>query len=170
VVHEKGVFELLEAIKNIAKDESKIKLTVVGDGPDLQDLIEQSKTLPPDQVNFTGHLSSQQLEDMYRGADALMLPSYREAFPYAVIEAMRAGVPIISTGEGALDSLVQDGITGFKVQPRDVDSITKAIKRVMGNKPLLEEMSKNCHRYFQEKLSRSAAEKYYSELIKENSP
>jgi glycosyltransferase involved in cell wall biosynthesis len=170
VVREKGVFELLRAIENIIKGESKIKLSVVGDGSDLQDLIEQSKTLPHDLVTFTGHLSGPQLEDMYRSADVLLLPSYEEAFPYVVIEAMRAGVPIISTAEGALDSLIQDGVTGFKVPSRDVDSIVIAVNKLADNRELLEKISKNCHRYFQKYLSRSAAEAYYMGLIRRKSP
>jgi glycosyltransferase involved in cell wall biosynthesis len=168
VVREKGIFELLSAIEKISKEEENIRLTIAGDGPDLPGLIERTKMFPRDLVHFTGHLAGSLLEDVYRTADVVVLPTYHpEGFPYTFIEAMRAGVPIISTGEGALDFLVQDGVTGFKVQPKDVDTIVMAIRRVMRNKPLLEEMSKSCHSYFREKLSRSAAEKYYSELIKE---
>jgi glycosyltransferase involved in cell wall biosynthesis len=169
VVREKGVFELLSAADTIAKLGGDIGLTIVGDGPDLSEVVQQAKTLSSDFVHFTGHLAGQQLEDVYRDADVVVLPTYHpEGFPYTFIEAMRAGAPIISTGEGALDVLVQDGVNGFKVQPKHVDSIVNAIRLVMHNKPLLEEMSKNCHRYFQENLSKSAAEKYYSELIKED--
>lgn len=166
VVKEKGVFELVSAIEEISKDEPSIKLTVVGDGPALADLAKRSETLPAGLFHFMGHLSGPELEGVYRNADALMLPSYyHEGFPYTVIEAMHAGLPIISTNEGALETLVRDGVTGLKVQPQDVDSIVTAIKKVLHNKSLLEEMSKNCYRYFQENLSRSAAEKFYSQLL-----
>jgi glycosyltransferase involved in cell wall biosynthesis len=105
---------------------------------------------------------------MYRKSDVLLLPSYNEGFPYVVIEAMCAGLPIIATSVGALEALVLDGVTGFKVRPKDVDSIVTAIRKVSHNRTLLNEMSENCHRYFKENLSKSAGERYYAELLSEN--
>ena len=105
------------------------------------------------------------MEEVYQNADVLVLPSYQEGFPYVVIEAMRAGLPIISTSSGALETLVQDGITGFKVKTKDIDSIVWAIDKLSGDSALLAEMSNNCYRYFEENLSRSAAENFYASLL-----
>lgn len=166
VVKEKGVYEMLSAVEKIALERGSVRLIIVGDGPDLAELINMNKKIPKNTVNFMGYLTGIELEDAYKKADVLILPTYHpEGFPYVIIEAMRAGLPIISTSEGALETLVLDGVTGFKILPKDVDSIVTAVSKINDNRVLLEEMSQKCHRYFQDNLSRSAAEKYYSELI-----
>lgn len=170
LVKEKGLFELLAAIEKLSAEKKNVKLTVVGDGPELSELIKLSEKLPPGTVHFTGYLTGTALEEVYQNADVLALPTYHpEGFPYVVIEAMRAGLSIISTRAGALETLVQDGITGFKVKTKDIDSIVWAIDKLSGDSALLADMSNNCYRYFEENLSRSAAEIYYGKLLNEKS-
>jgi glycosyltransferase involved in cell wall biosynthesis len=165
IVAEKGIHELFSAFETLLAKNEKIQLSIAGDGPDLPELIKHSKSYQPGLVRFLGFVKGQELETAYRDADLLVLPSYQEGFPYVAIEAMRAGLPIISTNTGALDELVTDGLTGFKVPPKDADALAETISRLINQRMLLEEMSRNCHAYFKAKLSRSAAERYYSELI-----
>jgi len=165
VVREKGVFELFAALEKLLPAGKKISLTIAGDGPDLAELKKLNERLPPGAIHFLGFVTGVNLETAYQHADVLLLPSYHEGFPYVVIEAMRAGLPIISTSSGALETLVQDGVTGFKVLPQDVESIVSALGMLLDDRVLLTQMSKNCHQFFQENLSRSAAEKYYSQLL-----
>jgi glycosyltransferase involved in cell wall biosynthesis len=166
LVKEKGIFELLAAIEKVSAEKKNVKLTIAGDGPELPDLIKLSEKLPPDTIHFTGYLTGTALEEVYQNADILALPTYHpEGFPYVVIEAMRAGLPIISTSSGALETLVQDGTTGFKVKTKDIDSIVWAIDKLSGDSALLADMSNNCYRYFEENLSQSAAENFYSRLL-----
>ncbi|MBV5329408.1 MAG: glycosyltransferase family 4 protein [Chlorobium sp.] len=165
VVREKGVFELFAAFEKILRDSRQISLTIAGDGPDLAELKKLNERLPPGAVQFLGFVTGDILKAAYQNADVLLLPSYHEGFPYVVIEAMRAGLPIVSTSSGALETLIQDGVTGFKVLPQDADSIVNALGKLIEDRALLAEMSSNCQKYFQENLSRSAAEKYYSQLL-----
>lgn len=165
IVREKGIFELIAAVDELSKSAGNFKLTIAGDGPALEQLLKISATMAMGLVDCIGHISGPRLDEAYRKAEVLMLPSYHEAFPYTVIEAMRNGLPIICTNAGALENLVRDGVTGFKVQPRNVASIVTALKKFQRNKALLEEMSRNCYRYFKGNLSRSAAEQFYSQLM-----
>ncbi|MBV5327335.1 MAG: glycosyltransferase family 4 protein [Chlorobium sp.] len=165
VVREKGVFELMAALEEILRDYKDIHLTIAGDGPELAELVKLNERLPPGIVHFMGFVSGDILELAYKNADVLLLPSYREGFPYVVIEAMRAGLPIVSTSSGALETLVQDGITGYQVLSHDVESIVNALRKLLDNRVLLAEMSHNCQRYFQENLSQYSAERYYSLLL-----
>lgn len=167
IVREKGIFELLSAIEILCAENAKnIKLTFVGKGDDLQLLIEQSKKLPHGTVVFTGYLEGELLENAYRNADVLILPTYHpEGFPYVFIEAMRAGLPVIATPEGALESIIQEGNNGFKVRAKDIDSLVKAIQQFTSDRALLQEMSKNSHEYFLKHLSKAAAEEFYGTLL-----
>jgi glycosyltransferase involved in cell wall biosynthesis len=169
LVKEKGIFELFAAIEKASAEKKDVKLTIAGDGPELSELIKLSEKLPPDTIHFTGYLTGAALEEVYQKADVLLLPSYQEGFPYVVIEAMRTGLPIISTNSGALETLVQDGLTGFKVKAKDIDSIVWAIDKLSDDSALVAEMSSNCYRYFEENLSKSAAENFYARLLNEQS-
>ena len=165
MVREKGVFEIISAFQAVSAESDKVSLTMAGEGPDLAELSDQSERRTSAAVQFVGHVTGALLEKAYLEADVLLLPSYQEGFPYVAIEAMRAGLPIISTNSGALETLVQDGVRGFIVNAKDPDSIVGAINKLMENRELLKTLSANCHSYFIENLSRAAAERYYSQLL-----
>jgi glycosyltransferase involved in cell wall biosynthesis len=166
IVREKGVYELLSVVDILLANNVQIRLTIAGDGPDLPELIKQSDVFPPGIVRFLGFVTGQDLETAYRNADLLIFPTYHhEGFPYVVIESMRAGVPIISTSSGALNDLIVDGVTGFKVPVRDVEALVTTIKTLATNRPLINGMSQNCHEYFKNHLNKSAAERFYSNLL-----
>ncbi|ABB31733.1 glycosyltransferase [Geobacter metallireducens GS-15] len=165
LVKEKGIFEALEAFNRLHGADGQVELTVAGDGPAYPELSTMCKYISDGALRFLGHVSGETLEQAYREADLLVIPSYHEAFPYAAIEAMRAGLPMISTSSGALEMLVEDGVTGFKIPPRDVSALEKAIRTILENRELLKPMSDNCYEYFKAHLSKSAAEQYYSRLL-----
>ncbi|MBB5348073.1 glycosyltransferase family 4 protein [Desulfoprunum benzoelyticum] len=168
VAREKGIFELVSAVEKISAEKDNIRLTVVGDGPDLPELIFWNQKLPHGIVCFNGFLKGIELENAYKNADILVLPTYHpEGFPYVFIEAMRAGLPVIATNEGALEYLIQDGDNGFKIPAKDVDSLVTAISKIIGDHNQLKQMSGNCYRYFHRHLSKTVAEKYYYSLLTE---
>jgi|GEM_PF-6694641 len=166
LVKEKGVFELLSAMQDLAARYPNVKLTIVGEGPVEALLRHQAKKMPRDLVSFAGFLSGENLENAYKTADVLVLPTFHpEGFPYVVIEAMRSGLPIVATNSGALETLVTEGVTGLQVVARNPESIVSAIEKILENPYLLSEMSKNCQTYFLKHLSRSAAEAFYTRLV-----
>lgn len=166
IVRQKGVFELLSAFEKIVSLKHMVRLTFVGDGPDLDDLRNRSTSFPKDIVSFKGYLTGDELEGAYINADALIFPTYHpEGFPYIFIEAMRAGLPVVATAEGALASIIENGVNGFKVPARDVNSLTTEITKLIENSELLRQMSENSYNYFKEYLSKSAADSYYNSLL-----
>jgi glycosyltransferase involved in cell wall biosynthesis len=60
--------------------------------------------------------------------DFLLFPSYSEGFPLSVLEAMAVGLPVIATKVGAIPEMIDEGLGGFLVEPRDVSSMVSAIK------------------------------------------
>ncbi|RNC70383.1 MAG: glycosyltransferase [Desulfuromonadales bacterium] len=166
IVREKGIFEAFAAFDGVRRATGEVEMTVAGDGPAFSELADRSGAIVDGSLRLLGHVSEEPLEQAYREADVLIMPSYHpEGFPYTVIEAMRAGLPIISTSEGALELLVKDGVTGYKIPPRDVLALESAIRTILDKRELLQFMSENCHAYFKAYLSKSAAEQYYSQLL-----
>jgi glycosyltransferase involved in cell wall biosynthesis len=165
VVRRKGVFDVVEALHEAVRGGCDCTLTVVGDGPDLPRLRQHAAAVP-DRVRFTGYLQGASLESEYRSADALVLPTaLPEGMPYVMIEAMRAGLPVVATRCGALRRFVVDGETGFSVEPGDVASLVDAFRRLRSGPALRERMGARNQRVFRELLNRSAAEHFYTGLL-----
>jgi len=169
VVRKKGVFDLVEALREAVRGGCDCTLTVVGDGPDLPHLRQYAAAVP-DRVRLMGYLQGPALESEYRSADALVLPTaLAEGMPYVMIEAMRAGLPVVATPCGALPRFIVDGETGFRVEPGDVTSLVNAFRRLRSDPALRERMGARNQRVFRELLNRSAAEHFYTGLLSEPS-
>jgi len=86
---------------------------------------------PGADVTYHGFLSQGELHKVVRNTQAmLMTPHWIEAFGNTCIEAMAGGTPVIAYNEGGPSELVQDGLSGFLVPPRDVDALTGAVRKV----------------------------------------
>jgi glycosyltransferase involved in cell wall biosynthesis len=76
----------------------------------------------------------------------MMLPSYGEGLPYALLEAMAAGIPVIATSVGAIPDVVSEGIHGCLVPPRDGKAIAEALAMLAADRERLSWMSRACRR------------------------
>jgi len=103
-------------------------LLIVGDGPLLSELKElagaeaQSPSVP--NVHFLGSLSD--TRSVLQALDLFVLPSVNEGFGIAIIEAMAAGVPVVSTASGGIPEVITEG-TGFLVPPENSKALANAI-------------------------------------------
>jgi glycosyltransferase involved in cell wall biosynthesis len=108
--------------------------------------------LPPDVVNhplckdlnFLGKLSSEQMKEEYLSADLFVLPSLTDSFAGVVAEAMGAGCPVVITKETGISSTIVHGREGLIVAVRDTGAIVEAIKAIVGDRNIRNEMSKAC--------------------------
>ncbi len=100
------------------------KLLFVGDGPERNTAEDLSRELGVcDEIRFVG--KQEQMEDILAIADLFLLTSEYESFGLAALEAMAAGVPVVSTNAGGLGEINIDGETGFLSDVGDVDSMTE---------------------------------------------
>ena len=107
------------------------QIAFVGTGPDEQVLREslagQGLT---DRVELVGWLDPPGLQDRLSKAVAMVLPSRRENYPLALLEAMAAGVPVVTTRVGGIPEMVDDGQSGLLVPPDDPTALAAALTRV----------------------------------------
>ena len=83
---------------------------------------------------------------LLEGCDAFLLPSYSEGLPYALLESMAAGVPVIATPVGAIPDVVVDGTHGILVPKQDGKAIAEAFAALAADRERLSWMSRACRR------------------------
>ena len=118
----KGIKYLLEAVRRLARPD--ISLTLVGH------IVGSGTGLAPYRHLFTHvpHVPYLQVHEMFRNADLFIYPSLHEGSAFANLEAMAAGLPVLTTHNAG--SVVRDGVDGYVVPIRSVDSIIEGIERL----------------------------------------
>lgn len=147
LVREKGLCELLQALKLARARGVRAHLTLAGAGPDHARLAHLAAELGlTSDLDFCGPVTGESKVKLLGDADALVLPSYSEGLPYAVLESMAAGTPVIASRVGAIPDIIVDGVHGLLVPPRDPAAIARAIERLGGERDTLARMSSACRR------------------------
>jgi glycosyltransferase involved in cell wall biosynthesis len=127
----KGLDTLLQTLPAVPG----VRLRVVGDGPMRDELERLAGGLNlRDRVTFVGDVPDEDLPGCYRAADLFVLPANAraEAFGTVLLEAMASGLPCITTEVGTGTSwVVQDGVTGLVVPPRDPQALAEALRSLV---------------------------------------
>ncbi|MFQ5638469.1 MAG: glycosyltransferase [bacterium] len=141
LVPAKGLNFLIEALAIVYRVNNSVRLTVVGDGVEINPLRKnvQVKGLNAI-VDFQGVQPSNRIPQLMQGADCLVLPSLREGTPNVVLEAMACGLPIVASDLPGIREVVQDGITGLLVKPGHTEELAEKILQVIQNHEYRTEM------------------------------
>jgi glycosyltransferase involved in cell wall biosynthesis len=122
----KGLETLIAALPDVLARHADAKLAIVGDGPDRDTLLAQSRSLGvADAVHFLGP-SADPLAAL-RGMDVFVHPSWAEAFPYVILEAMSLARPILASDVGGIEEAIIDGESGMLIPPRDQRRLAQAL-------------------------------------------
>ncbi|BAZ30897.1 group 1 glycosyl transferase [Cylindrospermum sp. NIES-4074] len=133
----KGAFDLIRAFANLPSTlKKRSDLILAGDGD-----LEEAKNLVAslnlgEQITFLGWVNSAQRDKLLSKSDVFILPSYNEALPMAILEAMGWGLPIISTPVGGIPELVISHKNGLLVAPGDVEQLSEAMQSLIENETL----------------------------------
>lgn len=125
---QKGVPILFTALARVRKARPGLRLKLVGDGPDRAALEAQVDQLGlNDIVTFMGYRSQDDVAELLGEASALVLPSFAEGVPVVLMEAMAAGIPVVTTTVAGISELVEDGVSGRLVAPGEEEALAQAI-------------------------------------------
>jgi glycosyltransferase involved in cell wall biosynthesis len=148
---------LLEAFSIAIKECKNIQLRIVGRGPLKNKLIEYASNLGIyEKTEFLGQRSD--IPYLLKSSDIFVLSSLWEGLPLSVLEAMAAGLPIISTDVGGVKDIVKDN--GILVESDNAEKLYEAIIKLVKNSALREEMGKKSLEYAKQYDSSIMAEKY----------
>ena len=136
----KAVAVLVEAFAEL-RQRRTASLVVAGDGEHRETLEERVRALGlTDSVRFLGTVPRHDMLRWYATADIFCLPSLYEGFPLAILEAMAAGLPVVSTTVSGIPEAVADGRTGLLVPPEKATALAGALDRLASDEALRREL------------------------------
>ncbi|MDZ7260587.1 MAG: glycosyltransferase family 4 protein [candidate division KSB1 bacterium] len=168
----KGLVYLLEAFEILVKELPQVQLLLVGQGA-LRNFIE--KTVIEKNFQEKIHLLGfrEEIPDIMKALDVLVLPSLWEGFGIVLIEAMAAGKPVVTTNVSSMPEIVSHGQTGFLVTPANSVSLAQALMTILRDKTLAQTMGAEGRRMVQERFTLKRMidhyERVFYEELKRNS-
>jgi glycosyltransferase involved in cell wall biosynthesis len=125
----KGAFDVIEAISQVVKYYNHTKFIFAGEGPDLKKLkLVCCENGCEEFIKFLGHVKDQKKVNFLINGDIFLFPShYQEGMPYALLEAMAAGLPVIATNTGGIPEIIRHNKNGLLVPPAQPDQLAEAI-------------------------------------------
>ena len=137
---EKGVFDLLEAVARLRDTVPDIQLLCGGNG-DLAEMKKRAEALGiSDCVQFLGWVGEEEKQRLLTSASIYVLPSYYEGLPMSVLEAMAAGLPVVSTAIGGIPEAITDGVDGYLISPGDIPRLTVVLQSLLKDAELRSRM------------------------------
>ncbi|HEX2042059.1 MAG TPA: glycosyltransferase [Acidimicrobiales bacterium] len=137
------------AIETAARLDPDTVLLVVGgpSGPEGQAECRRLAALArdrgvDDRVRFVPPQPHERLATYYRAADACLVPSRTESFGLVALEAAACGTPVVAAAVGGLQTLIDDGVTGFLVPPRDADAFARGAAELVADRRRAAEMGR----------------------------
>lgn len=142
---EKGVFELIDACAGLPH-ETAFSLTIAGKGHAEAPARERvTASGLAERVHFAGWIEGVELQQALAAHDVLVLPSWAEGLPNAMIESMAAGLAVVVTAVGNIPDVVVDGEHALLVPPRNVAALRAALLRVLGDPALHRRLQSGGH-------------------------
>lgn len=134
LIADKGVQVLLEAFRPLLDQFGDADLVIIGSGP-LSDWLREQGGSPPwaGRLHLTGRLPFNVIPDVVSACNVFTLPSFAEGVPKSVIEAMAAGLPVVTTTVGGIPNVVRDGEHGILVPPQNVEALGAALRTILEN-------------------------------------
>ena len=162
---DKGTIDLLSAARRLPQ----VDFVLIGE---VTKEVRKAVEAAPANVTATGHLARDEVLERFLESDLLVFPSHREGSPMTVLEAMAAGLPVVSTRVGGLPELIDDGRGGYLVSPAAVEELTEAIGRLVADRECARRMGRHNRRICLEKFSFSVVfeslSTIYDEIVSAN--
>ena len=168
----KGVWELVNACKILKDAGMKFKCHFIGK---WSDITEQEFNARIHQSGLDTYIIAhgakygEEKTESLQKADIFVFPTYypNECFPVVLLEAMQQKLPCISTNEGGIPDIIDEGKTGFIVEKRNVKQLAEKISYLINHPEQCKEMGENGYKKYQEKFTLSVFENRMKEILTE---
>jgi glycogen synthase len=139
----KGVLDFIEALAVLRGQGTPFSATISGIGPDVEPAQELAARhgFTEAEVAFTGYADYARVPELYARADVFASPTYAEGFSNTILEAMAAGLAVVSCHAVGVSDCLRDGENGLLVDPGDVPALADALTRVVRDAALRRRLS-----------------------------
>jgi glycosyltransferase involved in cell wall biosynthesis len=155
LVKRKGVIDLLKTVAKLKDtgvlDEHSAVFNIGGTGEceaELKTFVEEHKL--NDCVQFLGWIDGEEKKKQLLNNEILVLPSYNEGLPIAILEALSYGMPIVATNVGSVAEAVHNGENGFLYEAGDIDALFNSLKEMIESPEIRKAYSKNSRKLAEE--------------------
>ncbi|HEY9197911.1 MAG TPA: glycosyltransferase family 4 protein [Gammaproteobacteria bacterium] len=142
LVREKGMYELADAFRALSRDYPELRLVFAGNGPEeatLRQYVEGAGLA--ERVEFLGYVRGADKVRAFAQSGMFVFPTYYgEGCPVSLLEAMAAGLPVITSPVGGIPHIVQDGVNGILLDSVSSESVEKAMRRLLDDAGLRHEI------------------------------
>lgn len=143
LIRSKGMLVLIEACAILKARDTNFHCTIAGGDAEMkQKEVEEIVRLKEltDLISLAGPVYGERKVALMKSADILAHPSFNDCYPLVLLEAMSLSLPIISTFEGAIPEIVDNGTTGFLVTPKDPESLADKLEVLINDPELRKDM------------------------------
>ncbi len=155
----KGVYDMLDAVRLLKDEDIHVDLIVGGNGETVQFQQRVIDLELEDCVHFIGWISGERKDKVLRERHVLLLPSYIEGLPISILESMAYRQAVITTPVGGIPSIIESGKNGILIAPGDVRALADAMKQYVVNPELARRHSE---------ASSEIVENFYIDKVMEN--
>lgn len=146
-------WKCIDRIIQVISSLSDVRLVIVGDGEERNFLEQFALELKINsRIIFTGQIPSYEVRQYLRASDIFVLNSTYEGLPHIVLEAMSSGIPVIATDVGGTGEIVQNGVNGILIPPRNNDALKTAIVELIQNPDKRKQFAEAGYKTIEEKF------------------
>lgn len=161
--HWKGISYFLNAISSILTRYQNVRFLIVGDGPERANLEAMAELLGISRhVVFAGF--RRDIPEIIASIDIVVLSSLREGLPLVLLESMAMAKPVVATDVGGVSELVLNGKTGFLISPRNSDTLSEAVAKLLHDRKKGKEFGKAGRKYVEQNFSLDQMIKKYEDV------
>jgi len=131
--HEKQVHQFKDILERVPNT----RLAIVGGGPSNDEL---KAHFAGTKTNFVGYLHGEELSQAYASADMFVFASALETFGLVVVEAMAAGLPVVSSRVGGIPDVIKEGVNGYSFDVGDIDSMVEGVRQIASDRANMKQM------------------------------
>jgi glycosyltransferase involved in cell wall biosynthesis len=151
IVGDKGINELVEAFEELQATHPLTRLLLVGTYEDSDPLTDTTIKRIENNSAIENAGWQQDIRPYLAASDIFVFPSYREGFPNVVMQAGAMGLPAIVTDINGSNEIIQEGVNGTIIKPRDKEQLKNAMKKLLVDKNLRENLAANARRLIAER-------------------
>lgn len=168
LMESKGVYLLLEACRQLKQRKLVFQCTFVGGIGDINREQFESMLMKmnlTDTVRYVGEKFGKEKAEIFSSTDIFVHPTLNDCFPLVLLEAMQYSLPVVSTFEGGIPDIVDDGVTGFLVPKNDTEKLVERLELLIENPDMRWRMGTAAREKFEREFISDRFEKQMTHIL-----